>query len=122
MIVQLLTQALYYAPSVLAHLVAFAVAGVLLGRNRRAAALLAGGTALQLLASALSYATSAGSMWAYTSGELPVSTVSAITGVVGLVASLVRAAGELGVVAAVWIAVAGGPRPEASEDPYGFPR
>jgi hypothetical protein len=118
----LLSQAAYYVPSLLAHLVAFALAGAIAMRARAAALLLAGGTALQLFASLMSFSIYAGTTLAYQTGEYSPSEISMVSGVVGLVASVVRAVGEVGVVAAVGFAVLRAPlEPAAAVDPYGFP-
>lgn len=101
MIVTLLGQGAYYVPSLLAHLVGLGVAAFLFGRARVAALLLAGGTAFQLLASVCSYGVSAWSMFAYQEGGMAASDVGFVSAALGFVASLTRALGEVGVVAAV---------------------
>lgn len=120
---ELLTQAAFYVPSVLAHVAALVVAVILAPRARMPAALLAGGTALQLLASCGSYGATAWTTWAYTDGGMSAVSISAMHGGVGLLVSLLRAVGEVVVVAAVGAAVlrAGKPAVTTGTDPYGFP-
>lgn len=117
MIFSILTNAVHYAPSVLAHVVAFAVGGVLWGRHRRAATLLLVGTGLQLGASILSF-----SLTTYvTAGAWEGSSPNGVLmTVIGVVASLVRAVGELGVVAAVFVGASGAVA-KSGTDPYGYP-
>jgi hypothetical protein len=117
----LLTQLPFYLPSVLVQLVAFAIAAAILPRSRLAAGLLAGGAALQLLASALSFGSYAWTMSAIERHATAAET-SMQAGVIGFVASIVRASGELGMIGAAaagaWLAKPAAP----AADPYGFPR
>lgn len=117
MFVSLLSQAAYYVPSVLAHLVALGVAAALLPRARVPAQLLGVGTLFQLAASAMSFGTSCYTTAAYQRGDAE--TAGMVGPVFGILASCARAVGELGVVAAVGMAVW---RPTTADgrDPYGF--
>lgn len=122
MMASMLTQLVYYVPSLLAHLVAFGVAAFVFRRSRVAALLLAGGTALQLLASVCSYAITGWSMYAYQDLGMAPNEVSLVSTGVGVLASLIRAVGEVGVVAAVAAAAFAYGRPESGgTDAYGFP-
>lgn len=122
----MVTQLIYYLPSVAAHLVALVAAALLAPRARVPAALLATGTALQLLASCGSYGSGVWAGAAYQSGSLSSAEISAVAATMGVAVSLLRAVGELVVVGAVAAAVlkaARGPGDGAASgtDPYGFP-
>lgn len=114
MVTALVGQLVYYLPSLLAHGVALGAAALLHARHPRAALLLAAGTGAQLLASLVSFSLTA----MLTTGLLSTASTLVYTAV-GLLASLLRAAGELGVVAALWVALRGAPEP-GGPDPYGF--
>lgn len=108
---------MYYVPSVLVQLGAFAVAAFLLTRDRLAAALLGGGAALQLLASIISFSTTA---WVTAQAyETTMADRALIMGALGVLASLVRALGEVGIIAAAVVA-ARGSRGKPGVDPYGY--
>lgn len=120
----LLTQSIYYLPSVLAHGVVLGLAAWLSPRARTAAIVLAIGTACQLLASLASFVTTAAVMASSDLGW-SVADMGPVLAVSGVLASLLRAVGELLVAAAVYLAVtrsAGGAVPVDPVDPYGYKR
>jgi hypothetical protein len=119
----MLSQVVYYLPSVLAHVVALGVAAAFFSRARLPAGLLAGGTGLQLVASALSFGTSVWIQHVAMSGDYPASTYGTVGAVLGVAASLLRAFGEVMVAGAVATAILRSATPAAATvDPYGFPK
>ncbi len=119
----LLTQSIYYLPSVLAHCVILGLAAWLYPRSRAASLALAGGTVCQLLASVASFSSSALMMSAAEVGW-QVSDISPVFAVFGVLASLLRMVGEVVVGAAVYLAVTktDGALPAEPVDPYGYKR
>ncbi|MFN7146290.1 MAG: hypothetical protein ACK4YP_21130 [Myxococcota bacterium] len=113
-------QLAFYLPSLVAHVVALAIAAAVFPRAKLPALLLAGGTALQLAASCASFGMYAWSVSAYES--MAISDVSVVMGAGGLLTSLIRALGEILVAGAVAAAAftLGRPAPGAT-DPYGYP-
>ena len=123
LIPQMLTQAMYYLPSVLANFVVLGLAAWIHRRNQGAAVALGVGTLLQLLASLASFSCFGFTMMTIQEGWSVVDT-SWMTGAIELVASLMHALGEIIVAAGVYLGVLGsGPRaPAVPEDPYGYKR
>lgn len=117
----LLTQAMYYIPSLLAHMVVLALAAWTFGRNRGAAVALGTGTVLQLLASLASFGTTAMFLAASQQGWA-LSELSMISSAISLGASLLRALGEVVVAGGVYLGVKGAAPPADPVDPYGYGR
>lgn len=113
--------AVFYLPSVLAHFVVLGLAGWMYGRNRGAAVALGVGTLLQLLASVASYGTTALTISAASEGW-SMSEISTVSSAIGLVASLMRALGEIVVAGGVYLGVPTNSTGAASSDPYGYGR
>jgi len=113
-----LTQLVFYLPTLLVHTLGLTAAFLLHERNRAAARLLGGGEAAQLLAGLISLSLNT----LVTGGlDLDIQTLSLLLSGVGLLTSLVRAAGEVAMVAAVWVAVTGAlPTGRTGKDPYGY--
>lgn len=117
-----LSQLAFYLPSLVAHLVALAIAAAVFSRAKLPAALLAGGTLLQIVASCASFGVYGWSTYAYRDlGMAPVE-VGMVTSTVGMLASLLRALGEILVAGAVaGAAFTLGRAAPGRADPYGYP-